>query len=222
MSLKSSPTLIIKKVLTNVIISDSIVCRGKHYSQKDYERGAAMGKAGVKFSEVKELLMKDTEFKAEYEKLQPRYDIISQIMEERSKMNISVDKHLQGCSDTRCSFELFKSNVCHRLKNLGDIDFLIETLENDDIRIYYERKWYPECLYLLAMVDYISRENDIELCEEYNDLRNLKLSKTIYPTSVLALCQAVKSDAPKQQALREAIPEFLRFNIVESDVRNII
>lgn len=36
-----------------------------------------MSKAGAKFSEVKELLMKDEEFKTEYEKLKPRYDVIS-------------------------------------------------------------------------------------------------------------------------------------------------
>ncbi len=123
--------------------------------------------------------------------------------------------------DNRYSFELYKSNVCHKLKKLGDIEFLIETLNNDDILIYYEKQWYPECLYLLAMVDYISRENGIELCEDYNDLRRRKLSETIYPASVLALCVANKSDLPKRQAYREAIPEFIRFNIVESDVRNV-
>ena len=37
-----------------------------------------MSKAGVKFSEIKDLLMKDEEFKSEYEKLKPRYDVISQ------------------------------------------------------------------------------------------------------------------------------------------------
>ena len=35
--------------------------------------------------------------------------------------------------EKRCNFELFKSNVCHRLKESGDIDFLIETLEKDMI-----------------------------------------------------------------------------------------
>lgn len=62
--------------------------------------------------------------------------------------------------EKRCSFELFKSNVCHRLKEQGDIDFLIETLKEDMIRQYYDKKWYPESFYLLAMVDYISRENN--------------------------------------------------------------
>ena len=56
--------------------------------------------------------------------------------------------------EKRCSFELFKSNVCHRLKEQGDIDFLIETL--------------------------------------------------------------------KEEAVKHAIPEFLKYNIVESEVRNVI
>ena len=49
--------------------------------------------------------------------------------------------------EKRCSFELFKSNVCHRLKEQGDIDFLIETLKEDMIRQYYDKKWYPESFY---------------------------------------------------------------------------
>ena len=43
--------------------------------------------------------------------------------------------------EKRCSFELFKSNVCHQLKALGDIDFIIQTLENNKIREYYDRQW---------------------------------------------------------------------------------
>lgn len=35
--------------------------------------------------------------------------------------------------EKRCSFELFKSNVRHRLKREGDIAFLIETLEKNMI-----------------------------------------------------------------------------------------
>ena len=51
-----------------------------------------MSKAGAKFSEMKELLMKDVDFKDEYEKLKPRYDIISQIIEERSKQDITQEE----------------------------------------------------------------------------------------------------------------------------------
>lgn len=51
-----------------------------------------MSKAGVKFDEVKAMLMKDEEFKDEYEKLKPRYDIISQIIDERSKQSITQEE----------------------------------------------------------------------------------------------------------------------------------
>ena len=122
----------------------------------------------------------------------------------------------------RPAFELFKSNVCHKLKALGDIQFLIDTIESEDIINYYNRSWYPECLYLLAMVDYISRENEVPLCEEYNQYRKLKLTDTIYPSSVLTASAVSKDESIKEKALKNAIPEFLRFNIVEGDVRNIV
>ena len=60
--------------------------------------------------------------------------------------------------EKRCSFELFKSNVCHWLKEEGDIDFLIQVLESDLIRKYYNRKWYLESFYLLGMLDYNSAQ----------------------------------------------------------------
>ncbi len=43
-----------------------------------------MSNTGVKCSEVREQLMKDEEFKAEYEKLKSRYDLLSQILEARA------------------------------------------------------------------------------------------------------------------------------------------
>ncbi len=122
---------------------------------------------------------------------------------------------------TRPSFDVFKSNVCHQVKDLGDIPFIIQLLQSNQIREFYDRKWYPESLYLLAMLDYLSRENNVPLCKNYNDLRNSKLQKLVFPSSVVILCKAMKSDKPKEDIIRIAIPEFLRFNIVESEVRNV-
>lgn len=121
----------------------------------------------------------------------------------------------------RPSFEIFKSNTCHRVKDLGDIPFVIELLQTDQIRKLYDKKWYPEALYLLAMLDYLSRENNIPICKNYNDIRSAKLRQRVYPSSVIILCKTMNSDAPKEECIRLAIPEFLRFNIVESEVRNV-
>lgn len=121
----------------------------------------------------------------------------------------------------RLAFEQFKSNTCHRVKDMGDILFIIRLLESNQIRKFYEKKWYPEALYLLAMLDYLSRENDVPLCKNYNDIRTAKLQQPVYPSSIVVMCEAMNSDAPKEKCLQEAIPEFLRFNIMECDVRNV-
>jgi hypothetical protein len=133
-----------------------------------------------------------------------------------------MEELLAPCFIKRSSFENFKSTICHRVKELGDIEFVIDTLESEEIRIYYERKWYPESLYLLAMLDYISRINDIPICNEYDDLRRCRLEKPIYPASIYALSAASKDSTILQKAEKEAIPEFKRFNIVENEVRNVI
>jgi DNA-binding Xre family transcriptional regulator len=137
-------------------------------------------------------------------------------------LNVSMESILSPCFIKRSSFENFKSSICHRVKELGDIDFIIDTLESQDIRRYFEREWYPESLYLLAMLDYISRENDVPLCDEYDDLRRCRLENTIYPSSVLAMSAASKKEDELRYAEKKAIPEFKRFNIIESDVRNVI
>lgn len=137
-------------------------------------------------------------------------------------LDISMEDLLAPYLERRCSFELFKSNVCHQLKSLGDIDFIIHILEKDKIREYYDRKWYPESFYLLAMLDYISRMNDVPLCKEYRDLRRLSLKEVLYPSSIAAVSAAADDDTAKQKARAEAIPEFMRFNIVECEVRNVV
>ena len=122
----------------------------------------------------------------------------------------------------RTSFENFKSSVCHRLKAQGDIEFITKVLESNEINIYFDRKWYPESLYLLAMLDYISRENDIPICDDYDDLRICKLDEPVYPSSVRAMAIASNDDSVLNEAFDKGIPEFKRFNIVENEVRNVI
>lgn len=138
------------------------------------------------------------------------------------ELGVSMESMIEPCIETRVDFELFKSSTCHKLKEKGDIEFVIELLESDIIRKYYRKKWYPECLYLLAMLDYLSRLNDIPVCTQYDDLRTMKLKKTIYPSSVLAASRVAEDDELMQRSIAEAIPEFMQFNIVESEVRNVV
>ena len=137
-------------------------------------------------------------------------------------LGVSMESLIEPCLDKRIDFELFKSNTCHRLKELGDIDFISELLQEDHIQYFYHKKWYPECLYLLAMLDYLSGENNIPLCTQYEKIRGLKLKNMIFSSSVLAMAAVANAEEIKERAIKDSIPEFLRFNIVESDVRNVV
>lgn len=137
-------------------------------------------------------------------------------------LDISMEDLISPYLLKRSSFDNFKSSICHRLKEMGDIAFIIDTLESQEIRTYYDRKWYPESLYLLAMLDYISRENEIPLCDDYDDLRRCKLEKPVFPAGIRAMALVSGDDTVLYEAQTDAIPEFKRFNIIENEVRNVV
>lgn len=137
-------------------------------------------------------------------------------------LNVTMETLMEPYMKERISFELFKSNVCHQVKLLGDVNFLMKELEEDNIRYYYDLGWYPESLYLLAMVDYLSRVNGVPPCNRYDDLRRAKLEKIIYPSSIVTMAATTGNKQIQEEARNNAIPEFKRFNIVEGDVRNVI
>lgn len=132
------------------------------------------------------------------------------------------ENEIKKKKENRTSFEIFKSSTCHVLKEMGDIDFVIHTLENNEIRKLYNKKWFPEALYLLGMIDYISKLHDIPKCTDYDDIRRCKLQKTIYPSGIIIRSAVMKDDSILKEAKLNAIPEFLKFNIVENEVRNVI
>ena len=136
-------------------------------------------------------------------------------------LNIGIEALLTEAMEYRPAFEIFKSNACHRVKDMGDIDFIMDVIKSDLIFSYFSMQWYREALYLLAMVDYLCRENCLPLHDGYEELRSIKLPIVIYPDGILILCAVLKNDEPKERSLREAIPEFKRHNIVESEVRNV-
>ena len=70
-----------------------------------------MNKAGVKFEEIHNRLMKDDEFKAEYEKLKPRYELIAQIIDTRSRLNITQEELAQRVGTQKSNISRFESGA---------------------------------------------------------------------------------------------------------------
>jgi len=118
-------------------------------------------------------------------------------------------------------FEIFKSNICHDVKRMGDINFLIYILQSSKINDYFEKKMYFESFYLLAMVDYLSRINNVPIAVEYDYIRKYKLDTIIYPSSILAKSFIFKNNKPKEKSIKECIPEFFQYNIIENEIRNV-
>ena len=116
-------------------------------------------------------------------------------------LHVTVDSILEAdeCENAqdeeyRSSFETFKSNICHYVKDMGDMEFIIHVLETDQIRELYKKKWYLESLYLLGMIDYLSKENGLPVCTNYNDIRKQKLAQPVYPSSVLVQAAVMQNE----------------------------
>ena len=135
-------------------------------------------------------------------------------------LDITVEELLEN--NKKIDFELFKSNVCHKLKSKGYIDFMVDVLESGEIRKLYNDKNYKESLYLLAMLDYLSRLNEIPICTEYDDIRQTRLEKVVYPRSIVISAKVTNDDSVKERAYQESIPEFRRFNIIENGVFDVV
>ncbi len=137
-------------------------------------------------------------------------------------LEMPMEDLLKPYMEPRISFELFKSNVCHRVKSIGDKAFILDTLKSNIIWEYYDMDRYPESLYLLGMLDYLSRINDIPQCEDFDSLRKLKFNEPIYPTGLLLKAEVLNDEGILKKAYEDSIPEFRSFNIIEGDIRNVI
>jgi len=73
------------------------------------KEGIKMSKAGAKFEDIHSRLMKDEEFRVEYEKLKPRYELIAQIIDARSQQNITQEELAQRVGTQKSNISRFES-----------------------------------------------------------------------------------------------------------------
>ena len=119
----------------------------------------------------------------------------------------------------RMPFEEFKSEICHKLKSLGHIGFLKDILSSNIIIDYYNKHWYEECYYTLALTDYRLEQNHIPLAKEYHFLRNKKLKNILYPRDII-MTSKITNKKTEKSILEKAMPAFLKYNIVETDIND--
>ena len=165
------------------------------------------------------------------------YSTLSDIIKGKTPIDRVSAKNLRALADTlgysmdtlysmmhvleRTSFETFKSQVRHEVKLLGDVDFINEMLRADMVTRYWRWEWFYEAFYLLAMLDYLCRLNNVQIAQKYNEIREYKLPDTVYPMDIALAAKLDKSLDIRNTAVRESIPEFIKYNIVEKEIRDV-
>ena len=120
------------------------------------------------------------------------------------------------------NFDIFRSNMCHFLHNLEDKQFVRTILKERIIDQYYDSNQIAWALYVLAMLDYVCKENNLPICTNYNTLRLMKMKNMIAPTSIRLSQIMFEDDTVYKKLLESAITEFLKYNILESDIRIVV
>lgn len=52
-------------------------------------------------------------------------------------------------------FDLFKSGICHIYKNIGLYYFVSEIVSDDWISYFWDKQWFAESFYTLAMLNFL-------------------------------------------------------------------
>lgn len=79
-----------------------------------------MSKASVSSSEIRKLLMQDEEYKYEYERLKPRYELIAQIVNARQEQKITQAEMAERMGTKKSNISRFESGSYN-----PSLDFLV-------------------------------------------------------------------------------------------------
>lgn len=118
----------------------------------------------------------------------------------------------------RVPFSNFRSEMCHKFKRNGDIKMLAYIRKGNYIPILWKLEWYPESLYLLAMLDEITEKNNAQICPDYDWYRKQKMKNLIIPPDI-AMEVKLSGNENKLNFLKEnADRYFMKYNILEGEL----
>ncbi|MCD8083217.1 MAG: helix-turn-helix transcriptional regulator, partial [Clostridiales bacterium] len=135
-------------------------------------------------------------------------------------LGVSMEYLIESESDntTKESWDNFRSNTYHRIKDMGDRKFIRWMIDSKKPFTYWNRGQKAESLYLVATADYLCRLNALPKRKEFESLRKYKLTKPKFPQDA-AIAEHF-GVYKKEELVKIAIPEYMSFNIVEEDIRN--
>lgn len=117
------------------------------------------------------------------------------------------------------SWDNFRSNVQHELKSMGDRNFLMRMVSDDIPNKYWEADRIKEALYLVAMFDYLCRINNMPRYNGFARLRDYKLNELcVSQDYIISDMLGINN---REDEIKNAIPEFLKYNILEGNIRDV-
>ena len=141
-------------------------------------------------------------------------------------LDISLDELIEWQinapeKETQVDYDIFRLHIFQAIGRNGMIDFLTDALERDLVPCLWQHGWRMESLYMLAVIDFYSRLLGVSICNEYDNLRELRLPHPIYAGSILESALTIDHNLdPRNPTLtcarHEAIPEFMRHGMVET------
>ena len=84
-----------------------------------------MSKVGISFGNIKDEFMQDEEFQKEYEKLRPRYEVISKLIELRKEQNITQAELAKRVGTQKSNISRLESGNYN-----PSLDFLIKVVHS--------------------------------------------------------------------------------------------
>ena len=84
-----------------------------------------MSRTGMPFEELKTKMLKDEEFKEEYERLRPRYEAIEKIIKARKEQNMTQSELAERVGTQKSNISRFESGNYN-----PSLDFLIKIAES--------------------------------------------------------------------------------------------
>lgn len=117
----------------------------------------------------------------------------------------------------------YVSELEHRLKDSIDNDaffhFLVQEISLDDL---YNQEQYEKLYYTVALVDYLDCIDEERKFDYIGKYMHGKLEYLTFSSGVETYCKVVQSEDIKEQLLKSALPEFLKYNLVVTDVEGVV
>ena len=117
-------------------------------------------------------------------------------------------------------FRYFRNNTLMELKRKGYQEFITWVISTRMIDYYYKNNKREYAYYLLALIDYLSKQNNLPIyISRYNNIRKEKLDKPFFVGSDLYSFDTF--EAATNELHITPIDEFKKYNLIEGDITNV-